>query len=446
MPVRAVPRVPETWLPILLFTAGGALVLVAVVGAAHVPPRVALAAYAFVLPFGSAVTVPLLPHAFGTLSTLVGVAATMSLLLHLLVRRRGPLRVHPSVGGWLLLLGWLALTLLWTADPSRSRSALVILTSLVALHTIASLTPFDRKDLRLLELATVAGALVVAGRGAVLGATGALNETASQIPRATFDEGDPNITAATLLLAFVLTVWWALNEKSTPVRAASLGAALLILVGGITLAGSRGGLVAAAVGFLAVLAQTARLSPARLVAFLGLVAVSVAVAWQVMPPELQNHLRATHSTGRVAIWEVGLRSCPDTCLLGNGAGTFGRAYRETYYSDLTVPGNGDALWAAHNTFLSMLVEGGVIGATLLVGSFVLLIGSLVRLPAAWRGPPLAAVAALVASNMLLTNLNFKYFWLTLTYATLVVHAHYAARQRPPATPVPEERTAPWPVS
>ena len=423
-----------------MFIAGGALVLIGLLTAARVPVGVALAVYAFVLPFGSAVRLPLGSSPFGTLSTLVGGLVTATLLLHVLVRRRGVGTVDASVGAWLLLLGWLVLTLLWTADRSRSLEALLVLTSLIALHTAASLTPVTRKDVRLVELATVAGALVVASRSVFLGLTGRLHETAQQIPRFTFDGGDPNITAATLLLAFVLTASWSLSERSWLARMASMAAFSFIAVG-LSLAGSRGGLVAALASLMTVFVHSRRQHRRHLVVFFGALAAVAALAVQTMPAGLQSHLQGRDSTGRLAIWEAGLRSCSETCLVGNGVGTFGHAYRDVYYADLSVTGFGDRQWAAHNTFLSMLIEGGIIGAALLVGAFLLLIRSLRRLPPNWRGPPLAAVVALVVSNMLVTNLNFKYFWLTITYATITVHAYHGGRYSVPegaaAVPAPD---------
>lgn len=430
---------PEAVLGFILFAAGGILVLLAVVLATRIPIGVALAAYAFVLPFGSAVRLPLGSSPFATLSTVVGLLTTAVLMQHVLARRRGPLSVDPSVCGWILLLGWLVMTLLWTADLSRSLSSLLVLTSLIALHTVASVTRFTREDLRLLELATVAGALIVASQSAFLGATGRLHETSQMIPRFTFSEGDPNITAATLLLAFVLTAWRSLHGTSVVERMTGLAAFALITVG-LALAGSRGGLVAAALGLLTVVVQSRRLPRRRLSVFLGALAAVAAIAVQAMPPGLLSHLQGRDSTGRLAIWEVGLRSCSDTCLMGNGVGTFGNAYRDVYYTDLTVTGFGDKLWAAHNTFLSMLIEGGVVGAGLLLGTFLVLIWNLARLPPSWRGPPLAAVAALIASNMLVTNLNFKYFWLTITYATITVQTYRSARFPLPDHPAAEAAT------
>lgn len=409
-----------------MFAAGGVLILLAVAVGTRVPVSVALAAYAFVLPFGSAVRLPLGSSPFATLSTIVGLLTTAILMQHALARRRGPLSVDPSVGGWILLLGWLVMTLLWTAHVPRSLSALLVLTSLIALHTVASVSRFTRADLRLLEVATIAGALIVASQSVFLGVTGRLHETVQVIPRFTFSEGDPNVTAATLLLAFVLTAWRSLNGTSAVARMTGLAAFSLITVG-LALVGSRGGLVAAMVGLLTVLMHSRHVPRRRLSFFLGGLAVVAAIAVQTMPPGLQSHLQGRDSTGRLAIWEVGLRSCSETCLVGNGVGTFGDAYRDVYYTDLTVNGFGDRLWAAHNTFLSMLIEGGVVGAGLLIGTLMGLIWSLARLPPSWRGPPLAAVTALVASNMFLTNLNFKYFWLTITYATITVQIYQSAR-------------------
>ena len=393
------------------------------------PPRLLLAAYAFVLPFGSDLTFPGLPSPYDTLSTLVGLAVTLGLAVRLVAQWRSARTPHPSAAVWLVLLGWLVLTLLWSVRAPRTVSTLLVLVSLVTLYLLVSVLPFDRQALRWLEIGAVGGALVVAAQALSTAATGGLEATTSKLPRFTYDEGDPNITAATLLLPLALCMWWALHAE-TVLRRVAASAASIAIVATIAVTGSRGGLVAAMAVLAVVLTSGRRLPVARTAGYLALAAVAFAVTFLAVPQGLRDHLTDTESTGRSEIWKVGLRACLETCDIGSGYGTFGTVYREAYLSDLSLDGAGDKEYAAHNVALAMLVEGGALGLLLMVGAVVLLVAGLRRLPVDVRGPPLAAVAGLFTANMFVSNLGFKYFWLTLMYATLCLTA-YARR---PATP------------
>lgn len=118
-----------------------ALLVVAGLGVAapivllRLPTAWILAAYAFVLPWGSAVSFPVAPDPFNTLSTLLGLGATFALLLRLALTWRDVGRVHVSVLLWLALVGWLLLTVLWSVSPGRSLGTLAVLISLVALSS-----------------------------------------------------------------------------------------------------------------------------------------------------------------------------------------------------------------------------------------------------------------------------------------------------------------------
>jgi O-antigen ligase len=400
---------------------------------------VLLAVYAFVLPWGSAVPVPGPPAPFDTFSTLVGLAATAGLTLRL-VRTWRAVRVPPAwVALWLVLLGWLALTLLWSVDPERSARSLAVLASLMALYVVASLSRLEPRELRWIELAAVGGGLVVCGQ-----ALAATFRGGGVSQRFTFEDGDPNITAATLLLPLALAAWWALNTRSRSRRGLA-GAASFALISGIMVTGSRGGLVSALVVLLVVLGMSRRVPVVRAAAYGGVFLSVAAVLLVSIPEGLQARLLKTDSTGRSDIWLIGLDACLTRCGVGSGYGTFGAVYRETYLSELSLTGFGDRFYAAHNIFLSIVVEAGLPGLLLLLSALLLMVRALWHRPRPLAGPALAATAGLVASNMLLSNLGFKYFWLTLLYATLVVTTQRASegpsagRERPvgrAASPVP----------
>ena len=417
----------------------GALVLVLPPLVVLAPPRLLLAAYAFVLPFGSDVTLPGPPPPYDTVSTLVGLAVTLALLVRLAANWRSARMPHPSVPVWVLLLGWLLLTVLWSVAPTRSVTRLLVLVSLLALYLLVAVLPFDRAGLRWVELGAVGGALVVAAQALSTAATGGLEGTTSKLPRFTYADGDPNITAATLLLPVALVMWWSLNAPTRLARLAA-SAASVLLVATLAVTGSRGGLVAAAAVLVVVLASGRRLPVARAAGYLALAVVALAVTFVAVPQGLRDHLTDTESTGRTEIWQVGLTACLETCERGSGYGTFGVVYREAYLSNLGLAGGaGDREYAAHNVALAMLVEGGVVGLSLMLAALGLLAAGLLRLPITLRGPPLAALAGLLTANMFVSNLAFKYFWLTLMYATLCLTAH-ALATAPDRRPAVRTRT------
>lgn len=402
----------------------------------RVPPAVPVAIYAFVLPWGSAVALPAGPDPFNTLSTLAGLAATFPLLLRVAVSWRQVPQVQASVVAWTALVGWLMLTLLWSVSPSSTIKALAVLLSLIALFVLASLVQISPPQLRWIALGSVGGGLVVAVQALLTTARGGLDQTSSRLPRFTYADGDPNILAASLHLPLALALWWALTARGRLQR--SVGAAAgLAMFGAIVVTGSRGGVLAALVVLVVVVVTTPGIRVARLSGYLVGLVLMLALFLLALPEGLRSHLSETDSTGRGDIWRVGLQACVSACHVGSGYGSFGSVYRQMYLDDLSLAGFGDRPFAAHNAFLSMAVEAGVPGLLLMLLALGLLMRSLLRLPRRTSGAALGAFAGLVTSNMLVSNLGFKYFWMSLLYATLVVStSRRAAQPHPDDVPAP----------
>jgi O-antigen ligase len=175
--------------------------------------------------------------------------------------------------------------------------------------------------------------------------------------------------------------------------------------------------------------RTSSRAPTAL-AVVGLIAV---IAFLVTPTDLRTRLTSSESTGRTEVWQVGLRSCSRYCLAGSGAETFKAVYEETLFTNTDLAGHGTASYKAHNLWLALLVEEGVAGVALLAVGFAVLFADLRRVPWARRAAPVAALVALLVSNMFLNNIGFKYFWLVVTYAGLVTLVH-GRRPAIPARP------------
>jgi len=422
------------YLPALLVTALALGVLIAVRGLQS-PVRWLVTAYAFTLPFGASISIPAgLPHPYGTLSTLIGMATLAGLLLHLSLTNAFAPRLHPSLVGWILFLAVSALTFLWSADPADTLSALLLLTSLVVLHLLMCLVNVDLEDLQVVASGLIWGGAVTGLLALHALLTGSLVSPDASLPRfgtsggaAAAGQGDANITAAVLILPLALAVSRAMQDTTALRRLASAAAAGAIVFA-LMLTGSRGGLLATAVALLALGWQY---RPRwRLLVPLAVMAPVAWLAFSQAPQELQGHLQATHSSGRLGIWTVALEACESRCLLGGGWGTFADIYREA--SQTSNAGNANLEKLAHNSWLRALLETGIAGLLLLVSAAVVLIRDVIRLPPLQRGPPLAGLAALVVSNTFLSTINFKYFWMTLAYAVMVVNAHRRTQVDAPA--------------
>jgi hypothetical protein len=122
------------------------------------PVRVLLASYAFILPLGSSITIPLgLPEPFNTVSSLAGLIVLIGMLGHLVLGRRSARHVLPAVPAWMLFTAFAGFSIAWSLDPSATARAFMVLASLLLFYVIAMLLPADPEDVSRVEEAIVAG-------------------------------------------------------------------------------------------------------------------------------------------------------------------------------------------------------------------------------------------------------------------------------------------------
>ncbi len=412
-------------------------ILAGVVVGLRAPMKTVLPFYAALVPFGSGIALPIgLPPPFNTLSTLAGLIAIAAIVAHLLLGGHSAPRLVPSIPVWLLFLALNGLTYLWSVDRQVTLDYLLVLVSLVALFLAVALMPASGDDARRLEDGVLAGAVAASAFGFYLLLTDQLPEKAAGIPRfatAGGADADPNITAAVLVLPLIVALSRIRSEVGWR-RTGAVTAALLLSVG-LVLTASRGGMVAAAVAIVVLVAHHGR--PLRTAATTGVLALLVVAAGLLLAPDQVERLSRTGSTGRDDVWRVAQRACVTHCWSGSGLGTFPEVHSavaqqtpDIFSYRLNV--------RAHNIWLGAAVETGFLSVALLAAALFLTVAPLLRMPAAVRGPPLAAMAGLLTSNMFLGNLSFKYFWLVLIYAVVVALSHTplpAASREPAAAPL-----------
>jgi O-antigen ligase len=414
-------------LVVLGLLAAAPLVLVAFVKALRNPMWL-LALYAAVVPFGSTLRLPG-AGPFGSLSTLLGLAAVAAFAGHLALRPAGRISPGTTPALAVLLVGVAAATVMWSVDVERTLEQTAVLASLVALYVLVSVTPVSHDDVRRFGTGVVAGGSIVGLYAIYLGVTGALGSAEDQRFVAAVggseagEVADPNITAAALLLPLAVALDRAMRPGRLGRRLGYLVVAVA-LVAGVFLTGSRGGTIGALAVLLVLLARSRRTGGMPLALLVPVAAVVIAVA--IAPQYVVERLTAdTRSSGRTDIWAAGLRACPEHCATGSGWGTFASAHQQVLLEHPEARAE-RPLVEAHNLWLGTVVEGGLAALALLVLILWAFARDLRRLDLVRRAPPLAAFAGLVVTSVFLQTLGFKFFWLVLIYGVLTLNASVAS--------------------
>lgn len=280
------------------------------------------------------------------------------------------------------LLIWCSLSLLWATDTGMVLADLWHWYAVAVLALIVATTVTDRRVLGWMLLAFVVGATLGVAQGIV---TGGLTSSATAIDTASEGRleggtGDPNFLAAGIASAIiiVLGMFTALRGRATRWW---LMVPLGILALGLAASESRGGAVAAAVAVVAAVVAF-RNRRAEVVAVVA-IAVGIGMAWFSISPSAWDRVSDFDSggSGRDELWQVAWRMSADNPIVGVGLNNY-PVVANDYVSepgslerlDLIV----DKAQVAHNAYLQLLAETGVIG----LGLFLVVAG--LSLSAAWR--------------------------------------------------------------
>jgi O-antigen ligase len=363
---------------------------------AGVDPRIALAAaigLAFVVLVMADLTIGLclfavisfldvLPHLGGSLvsfSKLLGFLLAVSWLAKVSSSedsRNDFLAAHPTFSYVLaLFVGWAALSLTWAESSSVGGTPLMRYALNLILFLIVYTAVRTSRQALWVVGAYVIGAGLAAGYG-VLNPPG--DVPYYDVSRVAGTIGDPNELAAVLVGGTVLAAALAVVLKRSPlVRLACAGASLLCIVG-IFLTLSRGGLVALlfALGASIVVGgrwRTMALLLSVVIGFSGF----IYFGYYASHDAAARVTKVEGGTGRTDIWTVGWRMVEAHPVRGVGVGNFQTS--SIHY--LLAPGGiqrdefiVDTPKVAHNTYLHVLAELGVVGLTLFLAiiSFALL--------------------------------------------------------------------------
>ncbi len=293
--------------------------------------------------------------------------------------RQGLAASHPGLAvGLALLACWAAASALWAQDPGASLAGAQRWALNLALFPIVFTAVDAPRTVRWIFAIFVLGGLLTAV-ATTLGLAGAGSAAASEGRLASADV-NPNALGGVLVVASVFAGALAAGrDRSAAARALWFIAGALTLTG-LALTLSRGALIGMVVAFLVApfAAGPGRRTLALTLAVVacGTLALSI-VAF--VPDEATQRLTSSDKTGsgRTDIWRVGWRMVQDHPVVGVGADNFDK----TSIRYLVRPGviQQDEFIVntpkvAHNVYLQVLAELGVIG----LGLFLTIIGLCLR--------------------------------------------------------------------
>ena len=413
-----------------------ALVALAFVAAAVVDLAAGVAMFATVTFF---VLIPGIGASFVSVVKLAGLALLLSLGRK--IGRRTLLQDHPLVGSVAIaLVTWAFASALWAPDVVRARGrAFTLLLSIVLVFIVYSAVRKPRHA-RWLVHGYVIGAVLSAVVGFVTPAP-----PEGDAARLSGGIGDPNELALVLVPGLVLAFFAIPGAHSTAERWLLTGAAALIAIS-VLETGSRGGLVALAVTFVAGLALGGRLRARVLASLLAFAALGAAYFAFAASPQVAG--RVTHFTsgggsGRTDLWAIARQVAHDHPVLGVGIGNFEQVERSYASRTTNLPAIDlvlDETHVVHNTYLELLAELGPVG----LGCFLLLVGASFAL--GWRAirvfartgqtdleligrGVLVGICGMLAASVFLSAEYEKQLWLLLGFsAALAALADASARR------------------
>lgn len=355
-------------------------------------------------------------------------------------------------------LGWAVISVSWAASEGEALTEASTLLLVAILYVIVYTGIQTRRQAAWIIGGFVAGATGTAAYGLVVRPENA----GANADRLVSTVQDPNFLAAFLVAGFVLAGAGFVASRSLPgIRLATVAAASLCLAA-FFLTGSRGGLVAFGVALVAAVGFGGRWRGRALALALVLVAGTLAYYTLYAPDDIRERVASAlqgetgggdieQQEGRLTIWTIGWRMAQDNPVAGVGVGNFKEESPEyvlepgtLYRTDRVI----DDPAEAHNTYLHVLAELGVVGAALFLAIVGFSIASALKAARTfakrddWRMEVLArgllvALAGILAANFFISSVSGKTLWLLLALGPAmlsVAQSDRAAKREVPPVP------------
>jgi len=293
----------------------------------------------------------------GTLTRLAGAAALAAALARAWLRRARPRPNLVLLAATAFVL-WSALSWLWSLDRTASADRAVTLAQLAAMVWMIGETARAGVRFRLLMAAYLAGSTLAAG----LTLSRYFRGLETYYRRYAAPGFDPNDMGLTLALAIPMALYLDAQTRGW-VRWAYRGCAVFV-VAGVLLTASRTALMVSLTGFALIPLLWKRIGFEQRVVSLAILGLLVGGMLFLAPKPSRERLASPPAemqggkvVSRLGIWRAGLQVFRAHPIKGIGAG----AYPQAVEPLIGRPARAGHRYVAHNTYLSVLVETGLLG-------------------------------------------------------------------------------------
>ncbi len=319
----------------------------------------------------------------------------------------------------LLFLMWSACSLLWAVDLARGIGAVLTIAQLVLLYWMSCNLIDSEENFR-----SFMGSFVVGAAVASLIAIFAVHEAGFAARASVSSLQDPNRFAHSLSVGLIAAAYLACVCRCN--RRYLYIALVPLLALGVFLSGSRGTWMAVLAAIAAGgLFTKSKIYKIILISFLVIIIFFNSLIIGVMPSLMAERISsmttlADRGSGRLDIWMVGTEMVKDNWLAGVGINSFPTAYNDYIFKAAAGIKDRGVMRDAHNTFLCILAELGLLGFLLFSMFWLVSWKSIIKL----RGDPekTFGVCMLVYLFFIaLTGSEYtnKFFWVGLLILNLL---------------------------
>jgi O-antigen ligase len=357
--------------------------------------------FIFVLPWDMFINLPVL----GSIPRLVGLVASAVGILHILARRRIRPLSYFHVFAVLFLL-WAGVSSFWSIDPEATRTRFLTYLQLVVLVWLIWEIAWSPERQRALLQAYVLGVCLAAVVTLHNYLSGVGVPETNAVRFAALNQ-NPNELGLTLALGLPMAWYLSLSQRRVEwlwQLYVPLGSTAILLTS------SRGAFVAALVALVIIPWTLGSLRLRAKAALYAFAVGSLILASNFVPETSLDRLRSTRADiaagyfgGRAAIWKAGLEVAREHPLIGVGAGGFEAAVTPTLRMD----------WGAHQVFLAILVEDGIVGLFLFLAVVAAAMKPLRHLPRLQQRFSIVLLLTLAVGSLSISWDNRKQLWFVL---------------------------------
>lgn len=229
---------------------------------------------------------------------------------------------------------------------------------------------------------------------------------------------DPNVLGAVMALAVIIVIGMLLNNNiQSRIARYSLAVSIIPISAAIVKTGSRTAMAAFMAGVLVYFLPMGWVRSKRLTIFFAFIGMAVMIYLVSHDSTASSRWQETFSegqtSGRTIIYRAAIQMISEKPLFGWSP--------EAYYYELGKRTRGWGKRDAHNLFLHLLLEGG------LVGAFPFFVGIFFCIKDAWKGRqsylgslPLAVLLTIITANLTVNLIYRKSLWMVLALASVSV--------------------------